>query len=103
MLSSLEKHQVICYNIEKFPGSLKMRLKMNSMVFVGAKQTLLDLIDELILTLEELQTNEEKGELNLYGEGAKAAFVQVVEFIQQRWDEGAEYGLDFDIEKQFPV
>ena len=73
------------------------------MISVGARETLLDLIDEITVSLEELQKCEESGELDLYGEGAKAAFVQILEFVQQRWDEGPDQGLDFDIEEHFPV
>lgn len=80
-----------------------MYQKKRSMISVGAKETLLDLIDEITVSLEELQKCEESGELDLYGEGAKAAFVQVLEFVQQRWDEGPDQGLDFDIEEHFPV
>ena len=54
-----------------------MYQQKRSMISVGAKETLLDLIDEITVSLEELQKCEESGELDLYGEGAKAAFVQV--------------------------
>ena len=80
-----------------------MYMKERSMVPAGAKETLLDLIDEITASLEELQKSEEAGELDLYGEGAKAAFVQLLEFIQQRWEEGYNQGLNFDIEERFPV
>ena len=64
---------------------------------------LLSIIFLLSCALEKLQKSEEAGELALYGEGAKAAFVQLLEFIQQRWEEGYNQGLNFDIEERFPV
>ena len=74
-----------------------------SMIPADARETLLDFIDEITVSLEELQDSEEAGELNLYGEGAKSVYVEVLEFIQQRWEESEEHGLDFDIEEKFPV
>ncbi len=74
-----------------------------SMIPAPAKETLLDLIDEITMALEDLRDGELRGEVDRYGEGAKAAFVQMLEFIQQRWDEAEEHGLDFDIEAEFPV
>ena len=73
------------------------------MIPAEARETLLDLIDEITSSLEELQSSEESGELDLYGEGAKAVYVELLEFIQQRWKESEEQGLDFDIEERFPV
>ena len=73
------------------------------MIPAEARETLLDLIDEITSSLEELQNSEEGGELDLYGEGAKAVYVELLEFIQQRWKESEEQGLDFDIEERFPV
>ena len=73
------------------------------MIPAEARETLLDLIDEITSSLEELQNSEESGELDLYGEGAKAVYVELLEFIQQRWRESEEQGLDFDIEERFPV
>ena len=72
-----------------------------SMIPADARETLLDLIDEITVSLEELQDSEEAGELNLYGEGAKSVYVEVLEFIQQRWEESEEHGLDFDIEEKY--
>ncbi len=80
-----------------------MKEGMRSMVPASARETLLDLIDEITISLEELQGREESGELDGYGVGIKTAQVQVLEFIQQRWEEAFDEGLDFNIEKKFPV
>ena len=80
-----------------------MKEGMRSMVPASARETLLDLIDEITISLEELQAREESGELDGYGVGIKTAQVQVLEFIQQRWEEAFDEGLDFNIEKKFPV
>ena len=74
-----------------------------SMIAADAKETLLDLIDEVTIALEELQEDEVRGELNEYGEGAKAVYVQMLEFIRERWEESEEIGLDFNIEARFPI
>lgn len=73
------------------------------MMTADARETLLDLIDEITIALEELQESELRGKLDAYGEGTKAAYVQVLEFIRERWEESEEIGLDFNIEEQFPV
>ena len=80
-----------------------MKNRSRCMIPAEARETLLDLIDEITSSLEELQSSEESGELDLYGEGAKAVYVELLEFIQQRWKESEEQGLDFDIEERFPV
>ena len=74
-----------------------------SMIATDAKETLLDWIDEVTIALEELQEDEVRGELNEYGEGAKAVYVQMLEFIRERWEESEEIGLDFNIEERFPI
>ena len=74
-----------------------------SMIAADAKETLLDWIDEVTIALEELQEDEVRGELNEYGEGAKAVYVQMLEFIRERWEESEEIGLDFNIEERFPI
>ena len=74
-----------------------------SMIAADAKETLLDLIDEVTIALEELQEDEVRGELNEYGEGAKAVYVQMLAFIRERWEESEEIGLDFNIEERFPI
>lgn len=74
-----------------------------SMIAADSHVTLLDLIDEVTIALEELQESEIQGQLDLYGEGAKAAYVHILEFIRERWEESEDNGLDFNIEEQFPV
>ncbi len=83
----------LCYNMSM----------QRSMVATDAKETLLDLIDELTIALEDLQKQEIRGELDLYGEGAKAVYVQMLEFIRERWEESEANGLDFNIEERFPI
>ena len=80
-----------------------MKPRVYSMIQTDARETLLDLIDEITLALEDLQQEERRGRLNMYGEGEKTAFVQMLEFIQQRWEESDAQGLDYDIEEIFPV
>ena len=80
-----------------------MKETIRSMIPADARETLLDLIDELTISLEDLQRREECGELDLYGVGIKTAQVQLLELIQQRWEESFEVGLDFDIEERFPI
>ena len=80
-----------------------MEKRQRSMIPADARQTLLDLIDELKYILDDLQDREYKGRLDMYGEGLKAAYVQMLEFIQQRWEEADSVGLDFDIEDEYPV
>lgn len=35
--------------------------------------------------------------------GEKTAYVECLEWIQMAWEEGKENGLDFDIEKRYPL
>ena len=97
----------MCYNvyaiIQRNGRSMKMAKIRRSMIPAESRETLLDLIDEITVTLEELQASERKGTLCPYGEGSKAAYVHVLEFIQQRWSESEEAGLGFNIEEEFPV
>ncbi len=74
-----------------------------SMVATDAQETLEDLIDEITIALEELQESEMNNQLGLYGEGEKAAYVHMLGFIQQRWKDSEKFGLDYDIERRFPV
>lgn len=100
----LETEAEICYNILREKSrNTKMDKMKRSMIPVNARQTLVDLIDEITVSLDELQDEEYSGSLGLYGEGSKAAYVHMLEFIQQRWEESEEEGLDFDIEAHFPV
>ena len=103
MWNCLKLYGILCYNINKKIKTKKMDKNMRSMIPAGAKETLLDLIDEITISLDELRECEKTGTLGLYGEGSKAAFVQMLEFIQQRWEEAEQAGLDFDIESEFPV
>lgn len=35
--------------------------------------------------------------------GEKTAYVEVLEMIRERWDHASDNGLDFEIEKRFPI
>ncbi len=80
-----------------------MKAHRRSMKPASARETMLDLIDELTISLEELQQREEAGDLDAYCAGIKTAQVQLLEFIQQRWEDSFDEGLDFNIEERFPV
>ena len=69
----------------------------------NARETLLDLIDEIMCSLEEVQTLENNNTCHSFDKGRKFMLVQLLEFIQHRWEESQEVGLDFDIELFFPV
>ena len=68
---------------------------------VDAKQTLLDLVDEVTCRLDELCELELEGELDECGEAEKAAYIIVLELIQHRWEESLENGLDYNIEVKY--
>ena len=74
-----------------------------SMIAVGAEETLLDLIDEITMSLEELQDEEFEVRLGVYGEGSEAGCVEILEFIRERWEDSERNGLDFDMEAKFPI
>ncbi len=66
-----------------------------------AEKILKDLIDLLITYLIELSdvTDEPHTQFE-YGE--KYAYIECLEFLQW-WEKANENGLDFDIEKRFPI
>jgi len=64
----------------------------------NAKEILVEMINTFTEYLEEIasaETNE-----FLYGE--KTAFVECLEIIQE-WEYSKVFGLDFDIEKKYPL
>lgn len=74
-----------------------MTIKKNK----NAKETLIMLIDLLVCYLEELaEFNYCEEELFQYGE--KTAYVECLEAIQC-WDKAKEHGLNFEIEKKYPL
>ena len=71
---------------------------------LSAEDTLLLLIDQITIALEELQgeQNATGGPKDMFVDGAKNAYVTCLEFVKQ-WEKAEENGLDFDIEEIFPV
>ncbi len=64
-----------------------------------ADDILVYLIELLTLCLDELQGCSKKDEFT-YGE--KTAYVECLEVIQ-RWSRAKEFGLNYDIEKRYPI
>ena len=58
------------------------------------------IIPLLIEYLEELSQNPETDDPFLYGE--KTAYVECLEWLQE-WEFAPAFGLDFDVEKRFPL
>lgn len=67
-----------------------------------AEEILTMMMDCLISNLEECEEEEQKGKLSEFAYGSKTAYVEMLELIQ-RWEKAEEYGLDWDIEENFPV
>ena len=68
---------------------------------LSAEEVLILLKELLICYLEELKDARETGENSfLYGE--LTAYTECLEYIRL-WDRAAEHGLDFDIEKRYPL
>ena len=66
-----------------------------------ARETLIDLIEILLINLEELK--EAKAEdKDLFAYGEKTAYVECLEIVQQ-WMEAVEHGLDFEVEKRYKL
>ena len=70
----------------------------------SAEEVLLFLMDEITMSLEELQDLEDElgGPRNQFAFGQKTALVTCLEFLKS-WEKAEENGLDFDIEEVFPV
>ena len=64
----------------------------------SAKEILIEMIYTFKEYIEEIEN--EKQDLFLYGE--KTAYVECLEIIQE-WEESKNFGLDFDIEKKYPL
>lgn len=66
-----------------------------------AELVLENLINLLLLYLEELKDfNQVESEMFCYGE--RLAYTECLEVIQ-KWDLAKEKGLNFDIEKKYPL
>ena len=67
----------------------------------NAKKTLKRIIGLLLLYLEELSPVQDlPNEQFQYGE--KIAYTECLEWLQQ-WRKSKKYGLDFNIEKRYPL
>ena len=64
----------------------------------SANETIMFLIDHVKGCLEEINT-----ESNEFVLGEKHAYVECLEIIQDIWQNAKSKGLDFDIEKRFPL
>ena len=65
-----------------------------------AEEVLADLAVRLPAYLEELK--EAAWENERFAYGVKTAYVECLEIVQL-WKDSARYGLDFPIEKRFPL
>lgn len=65
-----------------------------------AEEIIKYLIELVQLNLEELEAAIDENNLFLYGE--KIAYIECLEVLQ-KWEHAADFGLDYDIEKRFPV
>lgn len=66
-----------------------------------ADEVLILLTDVLLRYLEELKDARETGE-NSFVYGEQTAYTECLELIGL-WEHAAEHGLDFDIEKRYPL
>ncbi len=66
-----------------------------------AEETLEYLIELFLYYLEELKEVDEYNK-NPFVHGEKTAYVECLEIIQ-KWSKSTIYGLNFDIEKRFPI
>ena len=66
----------------------------------SAKEVLDYMVSVLLVYLEELSEVESSGDPFLYGE--KTAYIECLEWVQI-WEEAENSGLDFNIEKRYPL
>ena len=87
---------------DRMTGEQKKNEKeKEGMVELTARETLIDLIETLLINLEELK--EAKAEdKDLFAYGEKTAYVECLEIVQQ-WMEAVEHGLDFEVEKRYKL
>lgn len=68
---------------------------------MNAKDTILYLKELLLFYLDELkEVTDDEDSLFAYGE--KTAYTECLEVLQL-WESAADHGLDFDIEKRYPL
>ncbi len=61
------------------------------------------LIDNSLITLEEIADVEKKRDITQFEFGLRTAHVEILEIIESFWDSAKAEGLDWDIEERFPV
>ena len=66
----------------------------------NANELLECMISSLLLALEELSSSTSDKDPFCYGE--KTAFVECLEWVQQ-WEHAESHGLNFNVEKRFPL
>ena len=67
----------------------------------NAEEVLKLLAEHLIMCIEELQKFGDT-KANLFHYGEQLAYMECLECIQY-WDKSIKYGLNFDIEKRYPL
>ena len=67
-----------------------------------AEEILVMMMDCLISNLEESLEAEQEGDFTEFANGARNAYVEMMEMLQQ-WEKAEEYGLSWDVEGRFPV
>ncbi len=68
---------------------------------MSADETLLHLFNTLVTNLFELKDAKSSDE-DRFAYGQKTAYVEVLEILQE-WEDAIIHGLDFDVEKHFPL
>ena len=68
---------------------------------MSADETLLHLFNTLVTNLFELKDAKSSDE-DRFAYGQKTAYVEVLEILQE-WEDAVIHGLDFDVEKVFPL
>ena len=68
---------------------------------MDAEEILVYLAELLLMYLEELKDVKQSGE-NSFQYGEQTAYTECLEIIQA-WKGAAKIGLDFDIEKKYPL
>ena len=68
---------------------------------MNAIDTIIYLKETLLCYLEELKELHSKHD-DLFAYGEKTAYTECLEILQL-WDNAAQHGLDFEIEKRYPL
>ena len=68
---------------------------------MSADETLIHLFNTLVTNLFELKDAKSSDE-DRFAYGQKTAYVEVLEILQE-WKDAIIHGLDFDVEKVFPL